>query len=370
VLDANRFLDWLCDLGTRQPGIVIYPTSDDAAFLYASRARDLSRNFRMYQPGVDAIERVLDKKKLYGAARAIGLDTPDTWFPETDEDVARVAREARFPVLVKSRTQVLSRTHTKGIIVTDRSRLVSKYRKFVDRSRYGRLLLDRIPDAHQAMIQQYIPGAAQHIYMLSAFLDRPGALFAARASAKVLQRPRSLGVGLCFETTPLLPALADGARRLARDAGYFGLFSAEFIEHEGRHLLIDFNPRFYNQLAFDVVRGMSTPEMVYAAATGDGGQLADLVRSAARAEREAGVFCNRFGMDFMLFAQRASGALSVADWRRWQAWREQRRAFVVDPTTSADDPLPGWVDATTQIYGCFRHPRSFVRGMLLDRATF
>ena len=31
--EAERFIDWLADLGAREPGIVLVPTSDEAAFL-------------------------------------------------------------------------------------------------------------------------------------------------------------------------------------------------------------------------------------------------------------------------------------------------------------------------------------------------
>jgi predicted ATP-grasp superfamily ATP-dependent carboligase len=370
IADALHFLDWLCDLGVREPGIVLYPTSDDVAYLYALREAELSRTFKMYQPGVDAILRVLDKKSLYAAAREAGLPTPETWFPESDADVARIAREAPFPLLIKSRTQVLSRTHTKGVIVKEPGALVGSYREFVASSRYGKPLLERFPDAVQAMIQTYLPTAANRIHMLASFLDRTGSLFASRAAVKILQRPRTLGVGLCFEGAALNPDVVAGARRLAHNTGYFGVFSIEFIENDGRYLLIDFNPRFYNQLAFDVARGFAVPEIVYAAATGSQDEMARLLNVEPRTNGQDLVFCNTFGMDLMLLAQRISGHISAADRERWRRWREEHRELTVDPTAVPDDILPALVDAAAQLYGYARHPRAFVRAIMLDRATY
>ena len=264
--EPERFLDWLCALGEREPGIVLCPTSDEAAYLYALRARELSSTFRTYQPGLDAVLHVLDKKRLYATARASGLDTPETWFPETDADVARIAREAPMPLLVKPRTQVLSATHSKGVIVTERSDLVARYREFVQASHYGQALLDRMADASQAMIQAYEPVAAEQIYVLAAFIDESGTLFAARSGMKIFQRPRRLGIGLCFEDAPILPHLVEGARRLALATGHFGIFQMEFIRVGERYMLIDYNPRLYNQLAFDMARGLPLPLIVHAAA--------------------------------------------------------------------------------------------------------
>jgi hypothetical protein len=72
--------------------------------------------------------------------------------------------------------------------------------------------------------------------------------------------------------------------------------------------LIDFNPRYYHYLAFDIARGMPLPLMVHAAATGDRAELARLV---TRAERDRGprAFSYRLQLEELLIAQRISAAL-------------------------------------------------------------
>jgi predicted ATP-grasp superfamily ATP-dependent carboligase len=368
--DANRFLDWVCELGQREPGIVLYPTSDDATYLYALRGDQLSRTFRTYQPGLETILEVLDKKRLYGAAREAGLEVPDTWFPETDAEVARIAREAPMPLLVKPRTQVLSATHSKGLIVRKREDLVSRYREFVLSSSYGQALLDRVSDASQAMIQAYLPEGSRQIYVIAAFTARSGALFAARAGLKIFQRPRSLGIGLCFEDAPLVLGLVEASRRLVQRVGYFGLFQLEFIKTADRYLLIDFNPRFYNQLAFDVARGLPLPELVYSAACDNTDNTLNLVQDANEPRDDSDlVFCNRFGLNFMVGAQLLAGRMSAAEARRWLRWHRERGAASIDPAVGADDMVPALVDVAAQLYGCARHPRAFFRSVVLDRTT-
>jgi D-aspartate ligase len=365
--DADRFLDWLVELGRNEPGIVLYPTSDEATYLYALRREELERNFRMYQPCVDTIVHVLDKKRLYETARTVGLRTPDTWFPRSDADVERIAREAPMPLLVKPRTQVLSRTHSKGIVVTRREALAGSYRKFVRESTYGRALLDRVPDAADAMIQAYMPDAGKHIYVLAAFIDREGSLFAARSGMKIFQRPRSLGIGLCFEDAELDPLVVDGARRLAKQTGYYGLFQLEFIKSGDAYLLIDFNPRFYNQLAFDIARGLPLSRIVHAAASGDTDRLIRLVECASNPPKNGRfVFCNKFGLDFMLATQIFAGRMPWGEAKRWREWREQHRGGLVDPAVVTGDPFPALVDAATQVYGSLRHPRAFLRDVVFD----
>jgi predicted ATP-grasp superfamily ATP-dependent carboligase len=368
IKDSRRFIDWLCQLGREEPGIVLYPTSDEAAYLYALHAEELSPFFRMYQPCADTMLGVLDKKRLYATARRVGLEIPETWFPESEADVARIAREVPMPLLVKPRTQVLSVSHSKGVIVRRPSELLPSYRSFVDTSRFGAALLDRCADAPMAMIQRYVPEAAQRIYVLAAFLDRSSSHYAVRAGMKIFQIPRSLGIGLCFQSAPVDARVSELVRQLAIASGYFGVFQLEFIETEGRHLLIDFNPRFYNQLAFDIARGLPLPSVVHAAARGDTDEVRDLV-DAARVQPETNglVFCNRFGFRLVLSAQLLAGRISADEASHWRRWRSEHRSATIDPADQAGDPLPWLADVASQVYSTVRHPRAFVRKIVFDR---
>ena len=370
IAESERFLEWLTDFGRRHPGTVLYPTSDETAFLYALHADELRPYFRMYQPELDAILHVLDKRRLYATATSVGLDVPETWFPDDEEAVAGLARELPMPLLVKPRTQVLSNSHTKGVIVRAKSDLAPRYREFIEKTRYARVLSDRMPDAANPMIQRYLPDASTRIHVMASFMDRTAAHFSARSGTKILQRPRRLGIGLCFEDAPVDPRVADGVRRLARAAGHFGVFQLEFVREGDRYLLIDYNPRFYNQLAFDVARGLPIPQLVYAAALGDDAEVERLVANAERPrDRAPLVFCNTFGMTTMLGAQRCAGVVSAAEVRDWSRWRRAHNGTAIEAAFAPGDALPGFVDAAFQLYEYARHPRAFVRKVVLDLAV-
>ncbi len=366
---SAAFIDWLLDFGRRHPGVVLYPTSDETAFLYSAYREPLEVVYRMYQPDIGSLLDALDKKRLYAAARSAGLSAPETSFPETEADVKRLARELPMPVLVKPRTQVLSTTHSKGLVVHDRTELAARYHEFVDKTRYGAELLARMPDAARPMIQAYVPDAAKGIYMLACFVDRSHSLFAVRASVKVFQRPRSLGVGLCFEHAPVVPELSDAALRLAKAIGYYGVFSLEFVRRGDEYLLIDFNPRLYNQLAFDVARGLPLPAIVHAAACGDDVRVAEWVRESARCGDDTSiVYCNHFGLHSMLFTQWLAGRMGLEEISHWRRWR-RRHAAAIDPALAQDDVVPAVVDVAAQIYGYARHPRAFLRKTVFEQSV-
>lgn len=367
--DPEAYLRWLLDFGSREPGHILYPTSDELAFLYSKHRDELSKNFRMYQPSLEAIYALLCKKHLYLAADKVGLDRPDTHFPVTEEEIRSVAELARYPVLIKPRTQIFLYSHVKGVMVERPADLPAKYAEFRAKNPYGELILRHDPDAAYPMVQAFHTEAAQAIYNLSGFVDQEGKLLAVRAAVKVLQRPRKLGIGLCFEEAAVVPALAEKLAALSKKLGYYGVFEVEFIQSAGKYLLIDFNPRFYSQMAFDIARGLPLAEMVHAAAVGD---KPELKRLAARAQASSQngldrVYCHRFILELMLRAQRLSGRLSPEEVASWRRWFSRNREGVVDAVMDGDDWVPAMVDLAQHLYGYARHPRAFLRQMVLDK---
>jgi len=160
--DPQRFIDWLLEFGAREPGHVLYPTCDDLAFLIASNAASLGDRFLLYQPRADAIFDLLDKKSLAAAARSVGLDTPVTYFSSDDADLERIARDARFPMLIKPRTQLMFRTRNKGINVRRREELADAYRAYARANTYLPAVLAERPDIVRPMLQEYLNRIDRH----------------------------------------------------------------------------------------------------------------------------------------------------------------------------------------------------------------
>ena len=169
---------------------------------------------------------------------------------------------------------------------------------------------------------------------------------------------------MCFEEADVVPELAERTVRLCERIGYYGAFEVVFILCRGRPLLIDFNGRFYNQLAFDIARGMDLPSLVYAASTGQADEVARLTSAFLTRSKTAGlVFCNGFGLSVTLAAQQASRAISPDDARRWKAWRKAHAGRIIDAVRDAADPLPALIDVAQQLLQSVRHPRAFAREM-------
>lgn len=364
---AEDFIAWLLDFGRREPlRHVLYPTSDELAWLVSVHREELGRYFHLYDPGVDAVYGLLNKRKLSEVGQEVGLRLPRTWFPESESDLATVAREARFPVLIKPTTQILYSTHRKGHPVAAPAQLAEEYRAF-SLDGYADMLVRFDPAVSRPMVQEFHPEAAQGIYSLSGFVDETGELFEVRGAMKVLQRPRRLGVGVCFESAPVRQELADGLKRLCKRLDYHGVFEVEFIQTKEDFLLIDFNPRYYGQMGFDIARGLPLPLLAYHAALGDRDGLLREVKAARAWQGRGEVFCNRIALEMLLNLQRLSGALPEDEARQWRQWLDAHRGLSVDPLIDSDDLVPTAVELAQILYVSARHPRAFLRSMVLNR---
>src|SRR5688572_20620401 len=55
MTDSPGFIAWLLETGAKQPGLVLLPTTDDLAWLFARHAGELSRHFVLDAPPLDAV---------------------------------------------------------------------------------------------------------------------------------------------------------------------------------------------------------------------------------------------------------------------------------------------------------------------------
>ena len=353
--DATAFLEWLHHFGAKTPGCVLCPTSDDVALLVASNLDSLSPLFRLFSPSRAALLAMLDKAQLAAGATQAGLKAPATWSPTDEPELRRLVDALPLPLLMKPRTQALSRMPGKTRVIHRRGEIVPTWQA-IRRANVDQPALTGIPNIDLPVLQTYY-AVSEKIYTVDGFVDASGTIVGAAACVKLLQFPRRSGIGVCFEPAPLDHELLAGLERLCRTTGYRGVFDAEFLISADEKLLIDVNPRFYNHMAFEVDRGLALPWLSYVAAVGDEAALRRAVEVLPGADTASGrVYVHRFPVGVQLVAQRVSGRMTSDDLRGWRRWMAQG-AGVTDPSYAREDPLPALVDAAEWL----RHPRAFLR---------
>lgn len=369
---SSEYTAWMLELGGRMPGTFLYPTSDDSAWWMAQRQDALREHFLLHQPSAEATIGLLDKSRLYAHAAAQGVPYPTTYMPTSMDEVRELGetltRDGGFPVIVKARTQAGLAVKVKGYV----AQTASELRAAVDAMRVPgffvpEFLRDAPADIRWPLVQRYMPEAQRETYSVSGFIDQTGTLRAARASLKIFQIPIRIGVGIAFEGRAVVPKQKAKIEALARATGYFGVFEAEFIHTvDGDHFyLMDFNPRFYGQMNFEISRGLPLPRIVHAAARGAINEVDSMVSESRPTERTDNAadqrFCNQWLFQSLLRAQRIGGRLDRNTHQRWLSWMKTGDVF--DFVRAEDDPRPALSDRRQHMWNWMRYPRSSYRNL-------
>ncbi|MBV9287388.1 MAG: ATP-grasp domain-containing protein [Hyphomicrobiales bacterium] len=345
--DSRRFLDRLIAIGEAEPGQILLPTSDQTAWLYANSAERLAPHFRMGQPSISVIRRILDKNLLAEAAGEAGIAFLPSWDPEDAEELRALAPTLPYPVLIKPRTHVHRLRNNKGVVVDSPGELLEHYSLFV--AREGGAEGPCASGGVRPFLQPFVQVGSEGVQSIAGFIDRTGGLFVTRRSVKVFQRTRPLGVGLCYESRPPAPLLSKTVYALCRELGYFGMFEVEFISFRGRATVIDFNPRFYNQLGLDIDRGMPLPLLACLDALGEETALRSAVEKAQAESDSQKALCDRFTFQATLLALTATSRISQEDLAYWRYWI-RNAADAVDVAADKKDPMPGVIHSLSETY--------------------
>ncbi len=365
--DVAGIVAWLVAFGKKHPNTVLYPTNDHLAWLMAAYGKEIREVFLTMHPSEDVTLALLDKGRLTKVCGELGIDVPQTLYADTDQGLFELAkREGTFPMLIKPRTQIYLESGIKGSLVErpeDLEETLARYHALV---RFNPAFGSRHPEATRPMLQAYHTAAETSIFSVSGYVDDTHLV--SRSAMKVLQRPRKVGIGLCFEGREPEPEVLALLRALFTKVGYRGAFEAEFIADGNRRMLIDVNPRFYSQMGFDVARGNPLPYVVALMASGKVEEAnRELTRAAAWKPDGTYVYCHELMLDLVLTLQGLSGQMSRDEVKKWRTWLSENRSRTTDAVRDARDRLPALVDAASWVKHFAKHPRSFVRSYVLNR---
>jgi len=365
--DVDALLGWLVRFGAEHPGTVLYPTNDHLAWLFAAHRAELSRHFRVMHPSEEVTLSLLDKGRLTEVCNELGIDVPQTLYAETDAELVALAKEkGTFPMLIKPRTQIYLESGIKGSLVETHAALAETLERYNALVRFNPALAKPHPEVTRPMLQAYHTAAETSIFSVSGYVDDDHLV--TRSAMKVLQRPRKVGIGLCFEGREPEPRVLEQLRALFTKVGYRGAFEAEFIADGDRRMLIDVNPRFYSQMGFDIARGNPLPYVIALVCEGRTDEASrELAKATAWRGEGTYVYCHEMMLNLVLSLQGMSGQMSRDEVHKWRTWLRDNRSRVTDAVLDREDRMPAVVDAAAWLKHFAKHPRSFVRSYVLNR---
>ncbi|WP_333772958.1 carboxylate--amine ligase [Streptomyces sp. IBSBF 3136] len=252
--EPGHLVEGLLRIGRRigRPAVLI-PTDEEAAVLIAEHQDDLGGPFLF--PRVDPAlpRRLASKQGLHELCVEHDVASPAAAFPDSYEEIAAFAAEARFPVVAKNREAFVRRSRP---AVNGTTRIAT---------REGLLTLARDWGERPGVIlQEYLPREEAEDWIVHACFDADSAPLALFTGVKVRSWPPHAGMTANAYVVDN-PELADLAARFIKQIGFSGIIDLDlrFDRRDGQYKLLDFNPRmgaqfrlFENESGVDVVRAM------------------------------------------------------------------------------------------------------------------
>ncbi len=251
ALEADACLDFLLDLVRRRRFDMMIPLGDTVCELIGRRRDDFLRHTRLVLVPPETFQIGRDKVETMKAAQRAGVPIPRTWYPE-EQDLAEVARETDYPVLIKPAVA----SGARGIEFIHRpGELAPAYHQSVQK--FGR-----------TYVQEFIPPPGMQ-YKADLILDYDGTLLAGVVYSKIRYYPPSAGSSVLNESVEY-PQILDYATRLARSIGWFGLCDFDFIVDSRDNVpkLMEINPRFPESFRMCAAAGVDFPAILYDMACG------------------------------------------------------------------------------------------------------
>jgi predicted ATP-grasp superfamily ATP-dependent carboligase len=234
IADADGFTDAVVRQAERHGPLVVYP-GQEAAIDPVLQAAARTRTVVLPYPGAAELRILRDKPKLPELADEAGLAAPRTLAEATSEELA--GERLPMPCVVKRI----------GLGRQARTRVVSSHPEML------RVLSD-MPAAERLLIQERVRGPLVGIAIV---LDRGGRVVARLQQVAVRTWPAHAGGSSLAVSTAPDERLTQGAARLLRNAGYWGLAQLQFIDTERGPALIDVNTRFYGSMPLALACGIN-----------------------------------------------------------------------------------------------------------------
>jgi len=253
----EQSVQFLLEVGREIGGRPILLTlADWVAIFIEEYATALQTCYVFPRSRAPAVRMLADKWQMYLLAKKYGIPTPETAFPQSRADVERFIEAATFPVVLKAADPFLEYV-PRNEIVHNAAQLLQKYD--------GAAALG----PPNAILQEYIPGDAQSVWMCNAYFSRNSectAIF----TGKKLRQVSSTGIaslGICLPNE----TVAQQTRTLMQAVGYEGPVDIgyRYDRRDGLYKLLDVNPRVGGVFRlFRATNGMDVVQMCYLDLTG------------------------------------------------------------------------------------------------------
>jgi D-aspartate ligase len=250
---VDEILEILRELSQELGRAILVPVDDSGSVFVDDHAAVLGRDFLLPRQPEGLAAALASKRGMYELCQAHDVPTPLSVFPASETDVLDHAEDATFPIVLKCiNAGDAPPTAPRVTIAENRQEMTDAYR------------LMETPGASNVMLQEYIPGTPETVWMFNGYFDAQSDCKVGFTGKKIRQSPPYTGattLGICLPN----PTVLETTIRFMKAIGYRGILDIgyRFDERDGQYKLLDVNPRiggtfrlFVGEGGLDVLRAL------------------------------------------------------------------------------------------------------------------
>ena len=253
--NQRDYLEYLLWIGSQiKTRAILIPTSDELSVFVSDHDGELSSHFMFTRNEPNLVKQLISKQGMYQLALEHGIPTPTTLFPNNFAEVEEFAKQVKFPVMLKGiyGKRLEMKNKPKMMIVHSKEELFANYKWLED------------PDSPNLMIQEYIPGGDDQVYIFNGYFDENSECLAAFTGFKVRQYPIHKGAASLGECT-WIEDVSNQTKNFMKKIGYKGILDIGYRldPRDGHYKVLDVNPRlggafrlFVAENGMDVARAL------------------------------------------------------------------------------------------------------------------
>ena len=251
----NELLQILNKLYLPEQATLIFPTNDEAVEFLSDHYATLNEQFALGIPNPKLVTLFNDKRKAYQYVTAKGIPCPQCWYPNTIEDIIKLAPQLTYPVVVKP--AIMYSFHATFGKKAYRCDNVEQLLSIFNRIQEANYPIETI------LIQEFLSGGPQYLYSYGVFAA-DGQSKAALMANRIRQNPMDFGNSTTFAKTCYIPQIEEQSVKLLQLVNYFGLGEVEWMydPQSGTYKFLEINTRAWkwhtisNQLGFSFIGTM------------------------------------------------------------------------------------------------------------------
>lgn len=252
--DEAHLYDLLNNLSDGKEKPVLVPTNDRWVFFLRQNYSSLSEKYYVSVPEPDILDICFNKRLTYQKGEKLGIPIPESYFPDSIEDLNDLSGKIAYPVIIKPAIMYsfYAKTGRKVFVCKDPDELKKNYKE----------VLNYIP-AREIIIQEFLYGGAKNLFSFGSFAVN-GEPYGSFTANRIRQKPMDFGISTTYATTVVIPELDELAIKMLKGIRYTGISEVEFMYDESarKFKLLEINPRTWKWHSLANIIGLNLIEQM------------------------------------------------------------------------------------------------------------